>query len=346
MLETEIKKTRSSDAAELPRTEAPCRESDSRHPTDKGPPGWEYAVAVVASLILPAVNGIGLGYIYTYYAGDIEHPVLPVATYYIIQGLSALLPYFALAVPLRSTSIRGGRRSMPLYIIAGAGMLIPYVSPALLELLLGTSAKSYSTYLGYAGLWLFDLLVFAVSLLTVTLFGAKRQKHSKSNKAISRSELRNLRESAGMDAQGKARSSTAKDSRGEATRSTAAGRIAEAASGAPKGTRERTVTQEGTTARMRRRRAAESIPSGLRKGINASVLIRLSIGIITEIYYAALFFYSLANEYYRSPYASELLVMAGLFLLQAVYALAGWLIIRETVIRLDKKERKLNDECN
>ena len=50
------------------------------------------------------------------------------------------------------------------------------------------------------------------------------------------------------------------------------------------------------------------------------------------------FFYSLANEYYRAPYTSELLIMAGLFLLQAAYALAGRLIMNISVKMLDKSK--------
>ena len=76
----------------------------------------------------------------------------------------------------------------------------------------------------------------------------------------------------------------------------------------------------------------------LRSSMTASAVIKLSIGLITEIYYAVLFFYSLANEYYRAPYTSELLIMAGLFLLQAAYALAGRLIMNISVKMLDKSK--------
>ena len=108
----------------------------------------------MTALLFTAVNSIGLSYIYTYYAGDIEHQVLPVVTYYLIQALSALLPYLPLAVSLRSVYIRGAKKSIPLFIISAVGLMMPYISPPLLELLLG-AGSNIKSYLGYIGLWLF-----------------------------------------------------------------------------------------------------------------------------------------------------------------------------------------------
>ena len=93
-----------------------------------------------------------------------------------------------------------------------------------------------------------------------------------------------------------------------------------------------------TKCRRLAERLGAGIPMALRHSMTASAVIKLSIGLITEIYYAVLFFYSLANEYYRAPYTSELLIMAGLFLLQAAYALAGRLIMNISVKMLDKSK--------
>ncbi len=59
--------------------------------------------------------------------------------------------------------------------------MMPYISPPLLELLLGTGSNMKS-YLGYIGLWLFDLLVYAVSLLTVPLDGKHSERAADSRK--------------------------------------------------------------------------------------------------------------------------------------------------------------------
>lgn len=67
--------------------------------------------------------------------------MLPVVTYYLIQALSALLPYLPLAVSLRSVYIRGAKKSIPLFIISAVGLMMPYISPPLLELLLGAGSN-------------------------------------------------------------------------------------------------------------------------------------------------------------------------------------------------------------
>ena len=59
--------------------------------------------------------------------------------------------------------------------------MMPYISPPLLELLLGAGSNMKS-YLGYIGLWLFDLLVYAVSLLTVPLIGKHGERAADSRK--------------------------------------------------------------------------------------------------------------------------------------------------------------------
>ena len=83
-------------------------DDEAQNETSRSSPSRrEYAFALITALLFTAVNSIGLSYIYTYYAGDIEHQVLPVVTYYLIQALSALLPYLPLAVSLRSVYIRG-----------------------------------------------------------------------------------------------------------------------------------------------------------------------------------------------------------------------------------------------
>ena len=68
-------------------------DDEAQNETSRSSPSRrEYAFALITALLFTAVNSIGLSYIYTYYAGDIEHQVLPVVTYYLIQALSALLP--------------------------------------------------------------------------------------------------------------------------------------------------------------------------------------------------------------------------------------------------------------
>ena len=157
-------------------------DDEAQNETSRSSPSRrEYAFALITAPLFTAVNSIGLSYIYTYYAGDIEHQVLPVVTYYLIQALSALLPYLPLAVSLRSVYIRGAKKSIPLFIISAVGLMMPYISPPLLELLLGAGSNMKS-YLGYIGLWLFDLLVYAVSLLTVPLIGKHGERAADSRK--------------------------------------------------------------------------------------------------------------------------------------------------------------------
>ena len=111
-------------------------DDEAQNETSRSSPSRrEYAFALITAPLFTAVNSIGLSYIYTYYAGDIEHQVLPVVTYYLIQALSALLPYLPLAVSLRSVYIRGAKKSIPLFIISAVGLMMPYISPPLLELL-------------------------------------------------------------------------------------------------------------------------------------------------------------------------------------------------------------------
>ena len=87
-------------------------DDEAQNETSRSSPSRrEYAFALITALLFTAVNSIGLSYIYTYYAGDIEHQVLPVVTYYLIQALSALLPYLPLAVSLRSVYIRGQKKA-------------------------------------------------------------------------------------------------------------------------------------------------------------------------------------------------------------------------------------------
>lgn len=369
----------------------------------------ELIFALVTALLFTVINSFGLSYVYTYYAGDIEHQVLPVVTYYLIQVLSALLPYLPLAVSLRSVCVRGARKSIPLFIISAVGLIIPYVSPPLLELLLGTGSNMKS-YLGYIGLWLFDLLVYAVSILTVPLLGVRdkhaegagaqgRDKRKRSVRGAAKSEA--LRMGAAKDStvqSGAAKASAAQSdapqggkrqqqsrpaaAQRKAMQSQQGSRITSAALSAMRqragieqydvqndarsnaigvnGSRtarnmdaaknrnaaqvrtEQSNKNEAGSRGLRRFREklGDGIPAPLRRSMNASALIRLAIGVITEIYYAVLFFYSLANEYYRAPYASELLIMAGLFLLQGAYALVGRLIMNRAVRMIDAHEKR------
>ena len=384
----------------------------------------ELIFALVTALLFTVINSFGLSYVYTYYAGDIEHQVLPVVTYYLIQVLSALLPYLPLAVSLRSVCVRGARKSIPLFIISAVGLIIPYVSPPLLELLLGTGSNMKS-YLGYIGLWLFDLLVYAVSILTVPLLGVRdkhaegagaqgRDKRKRSVRGATKSDalrlgaakdstaqsgaakasaaqsdalqggkrqqqsrpaaaqrkamqsqqgsritsvaLSAMRQRAGIeqyDVQNDARSNEVGATGGRAarntgsasakSRNTAQDRTAQSKNSTVSG---RNSAQSGKNQagsrglRRFREKLGDGIPAPLRRSMNASALIRLAIGVITEIYYAVLFFYSLANEYYRAPYASELLIMAGLFLLQGAYALVGRLIMNRAVRMIDAHEKR------
>lgn len=372
----------------------------------------ELVFALVTALLFTVINSFGLSYIYTYYAGDIEHQALPVVTYYLIQVLSALLPYLPLAVSLRSVCVRGARKSIPLFIISALGLMMPYISPPLLELLLGTGSNMKS-YLGYIGLWLFDMLVYAVSILTVPLLGVRdkraectgvrvRDRHKRSahgaakgntaqsgavkdstarcgtpqggkhqqqshpadaqrkamqsqqGSRITSAALSAMRQRAGIkqhDVQGDARSNEVgatggRDARNLGTaksRDTAHGR-AEQSKGSAGSGRNSTQCNKNEAGckglRRFREKLGEGIPDPLNRSMNASALIRLAIGVITEIYYAVLFFYSLANEYYRAPYASELLIMAGLFLLQGAYALVGRLIMNRAVRMIDAREKR------
>ena len=363
--------------------------------SSSSPSRREYAFALITALLFTAVNSIGLSYIYTYYAGDIEHQVLPVATYYLIQVLSALLPYLPLAVSLRSVYIRGAKKSIPLFIISAVGLMMPYISPPLLELLLGTGSNMKS-YLGYIGLWLFDLLVYSVSLLTVPLIGkhgeraaGSRRKREKRGRSINRSAapenprrdrtasvkrqampeqqgshitsaaLSAMRRRAGIEADGGQSTDDIAEAKGHGKNvQSAINRETNGRSGkqsaVARGTKN--ISSHGGKSpgtdkapdSTKRRRLAErlgaGIPAALRRSMTASAVIKLSIGLITEIYYAVLFFYSLANEYYRAPYASELLIMAGLFLLQAAYALAGRLIMNRAVKMLDKNKTGKEEE--
>ena len=321
--------------------------------------------------------------------------MLPVVTYYLIQVLSALLPYLPLAVSLRSVYIRGAKKSIPLFIISAVGLMMPYISPPLLELLLGTGSNMKS-YLGYIGLWLFDLLVYVVSLLTVPLIGKhgeraagsrrKREKHGKSiNRSASPEQSRRdrtasvkrqampeqqgshitsaalsaMRRRAGIEADGGQSTDSIAETKGHGKNvQSASNRETNGRSGKQsadaRGTknisshgRKSSGTDKAPRSTKRRRlaeRLGAGIPAALRRSMTASAVIKLSIGLITEIYYAVLFFYSLANEYYRAPYASELLIMAGLFLLQAAYALAGWLIMNRAVKMLDKNKTGKEEE--
>ena len=264
--------------------------------------------------------------------------------------------------------------------------MMPYISPPLLELLLGTGSNMKS-YLGYIGLWLFDLLVYAVSLLTVPLIGKHGERAADSRKKrgkrtsrsaapeqphrdrtvsvkrqsmpaqqgshITSAALGAMRRRAGIEADGgqstdgiaedKCRGKNAQCASNYETNGSSGKKSANA-----RGTRSlfsRSGNSSGTdkvphSTKCRRlaERLGAGIPMALRCSMTASAVIKLSIGLITEIYYAVLFFYSLANEYYRAPYTSELLIMAGLFLLQAAYALAGRLIMNISVKMLDKSK--------
>lgn len=401
---------------------APPADGERKKPRRGSLSQGELVFALVTALLFTVINSFGLSYIYTYYAGDIEHQVLPVVTYYLIQVLSALLPYLPLAVSLRSVCVRGARKSIPLFIISAVGLMMPYVSPPLLELLLGTGSNMKS-YLGYIGLWLFDLLVYAVSILTVPLLGVrdkraestdargrgkrkrsargaakgdalrggaakgstaqsgtvkagtaqsdtpqggKRQQQSRPAAAqrkamqsqqgsrITSAALSAMRQRAGIeqydvqsDAQGnEVGANGGRDARNTATansRNAAQGRTAQSKSSAGSGRNSAQSNKNEAGSRGLRRfreKLGKGIPATLRRSMNASALIRLAIGVITEIYYAVLFFYSLANEYYRAPYASELLIMAGLFLLQGAYALVGRLIMNRTVRMIDAHEKR------
>lgn len=368
-------------------------DDEAQNETSRSSPSRrEYAFALITALLFTAVNSIGLSYIYTYYAGDIEHQVLPVVTYYLIQALSALLPYLPLAVSLRSVYIRGAKKSIPLFIISAVGLMMPYISPPLLELLLGAGSNMKS-YLGYIGLWLFDLLVYAVSLLTVPLIGKHGERAADSRKKrgkrtsrsaapeqphrdrtasvkrqsmpaqqgshITSAALGAMRRRAGIEADGgqstdgiaedKGRGKNAQCSSNYETNGSSGKKSADA-----RGTRSlfsRSGNSSGTdkvphSTKCRRlaERLGAGIPMALRRSMTASAVIKLSIGLITEIYYAVLFFYSLANEYYRAPYTSELLIMAGLFLLQPAYALAGRLIMNISVKMLDKSKMGKEEE--
>ena len=362
-------------------------DGEAQNETSRSSPSRrEYAFALITALLFTAVNSIGLSYIYTYYAGDIEHQVLPVVTYYLIQALSALLPYLPLAVSLRSVYIRGAKKSIPLFIISAVGLMMPYISPPLLELLLGAGSNMKS-YLGYIGLWLFDLLVYAVSLLTVPLIGKHDERAADSRKKrgkrtslsaapeqphrdrtvsvkrlsmpaqqgshITSAALGAMRRRAGIEADGGQSTDGIAEDKGRGKNAQCASNYETNGSSGKKsadarGTRSpfsRSGNSSGTdkvphSTKCRRlaERLGAGIPMALRRSMTASAVIKLSIGLITEIYYAVLFFYSLANEYYRAPYTSELLIMSGLFLLQAAYALAGRLIMNISVKMLDKSK--------
>lgn len=130
-------------------------------------------------IILPTVCSFGLNFLYTYYAGDIEHPILPVILKYTIKIMSEFIPYAIFGILLWG-SYRYGCKKIKFSIITSfIGILIPYLSLFLIEYILGSIKLYYRAYLMYSLLYIFDAAILAVTILLIPIFRKSCKKRNK-----------------------------------------------------------------------------------------------------------------------------------------------------------------------
>lgn len=119
-------------------------------------------ISLLVMIILPTVCSFGLNFLYTYYAGDIEHPILPVILNYTVKIISEFIPYAIFGILLWG-SYRYGCKKIKFSIITSfIGILIPYLSLFLIEYILGSIKIYYRAYLMYSFLYIFDAAILAV----------------------------------------------------------------------------------------------------------------------------------------------------------------------------------------
>lgn len=240
-------------------------------------------ISVAVMLTVSVIYSFGMNFLYTYYAGDIEHTVLPSVLDIAIQISDALIPHMFSGFLLWKIYRFGVKAAAPVIAAALTGALVPYLSMFIIEALLGSIALYYKMYLRYSLLYLFDAALIA---LTAALIPALRRIGKHGKRSVKR-------HSSGKSAAQSPR--TAKNAKNK-----------------------------------------KRLPALLKKAALCAVSLRLIIGLSSEIYYAAVFFDALANEYYRAIYPGELLSMIWLFALQFIYAALGLLIIHIEIKWLEK----------
>lgn len=289
-------------------TETPRQQNNTEHSSIRR----RAVMSAAVMLLLPFICSFGLNFLYTYYAGDLEHQLLPSVLDILIQLSGALIPHMFSGFLLWWVYRFGVKKSAPVIAAALAGALVPYLSMFIIEALLGSIAIYYKMYLRYSLLYLFDAALIALTAALVPAFRRLTERRKPGKKP------------------------------GSGSRNGTGGRTGEkTASGSRNGTGRRTGEKTGAGSRSgvsgraggkRKKR----MPAVLFKASLCAAAIRLIIGISSEIYYAAAFFDALANEYYRAIYPGELLSMICLFALQFVYAALGLVIIRTEIKLLEK----------
>lgn len=136
-------------------------------------------ISLLVMIILPTVCSFGLNFLYTYYAGDIEHPILPVILNYTVKIISEFIPYAIFGILLWG-SYRYGCKKIKFSIITSfIGILIPYLSLFLIEYILGSIKIYYRAYLMYSFLYIFDAAILAVIILLIPIFRKSSKKRKK-----------------------------------------------------------------------------------------------------------------------------------------------------------------------
>lgn len=260
-----------------------------------------YISALCAMIVLPIICCF-LNYFNAYYGGDIEHVTLSAVLNYTTQIMVALVPYASLGLLIWGQHRYGLTKIKGAAVMAFIGILIPYVSLFVIEALLGSIRVYYKAYLLYSLLYLFDAVLLCATITIVPL--------------IKRSQKR--------------RKNAAENADRKAVKSSTASTAPEA--GAVKAA---TVKASPKVIQKKKRK----LPRTLLRASLYAALIRLAIGVSTELYYAIVFFYQLSTEYYREIYTGELVTMLGLFALQFIYAALGLFIMRAEMRISEKNYR-------
>ncbi len=235
-------------------------------------------------IILPAVCSFGLNFLYTYYAGDIEHQVMPVILNYTVNLMSEFIPYAIFGILLWGSYRYGCKKIKFSIIMSFIGILIPYLSLFLIEYFLGSIKLYYRAYLMYSLLYLFDAAILTVIILLIPIIRMS-DKHGNNN------IKNNFKKNNDAD--------KIKSAKGKAGKKM-------------------------------------QLPKKLLKAAAASSVIRLIIGVSTELYYTISFIYQLNNEYYRAIYTEELLSVILHFAVQFLFAGLGFLLMR-TEMRIGER---------
>lgn len=151
-------------------------------------------ISFFVMIILPVACSFGLNFLYTYYAGDIEHQILPVILNYAVKLISEFIPYAIFGILLWGSYRYGCKKIKFAVVMSFVGILIPYLSLFLIEYILGSIKLYYRAYLMYSLLYLFDAAILAVIILLVPIFRTSgkrgnikckppKSKHSEKNQS-------------------------------------------------------------------------------------------------------------------------------------------------------------------